>query len=501
MKKQAKKPQDAQEEKKLQKPPEADLARTDVESEADDDKQDRGRITSITIENFKGISEAVKIPICPITLLFGKNSSGKSTVLQALRYHYFIRHTELESKIRYKSSSQIDMVGGHNIDLADFSSLVHLGERNRKIRVRITYAPKEEDEKISILWEEVITSWRENKDPKKPKLEKTHVESILLGCEIDNEEMCFISSGEKPDKTVVGSNGEELDPINLTGDITLEQAIITSDITLEQALLLREIGDDFIQTGIGKEIKEPKKLDAIRHLGPFREVPSDDDNTPQKKKTDESRWEKGAGAWEALAQDSELLRETNKCMKEDLELRYSINQPQSQFTKLLHYKNNDEDNGIDVGLSDVGIGISQLIPVVVGALDNSQNYGIFAVEQPELHIHPALQVALGDVFIDAIKDNNRTILIETHSEHLLLRLLRRVRETTESEQTESEQNDYKLKPDDLSILYIRVPPTPKSEVSEESKVSEFIPLGVMDDGDFDGPWPKGFFDERLEELL
>ena len=43
-------------------------------------------ITSITIENFKGIGDAVTIPIRPITLLFGKNSAGKSTVLQALRY-------------------------------------------------------------------------------------------------------------------------------------------------------------------------------------------------------------------------------------------------------------------------------------------------------------------------------------------------------------------------------------------------------------------------------
>ena len=64
---------------------------------------------------------------------------------------------------------------------------------------------------------------------------------------------------------------------------------------------------------------------------------------------------------------------------------------------------------------DVGFGISQVIPVVVGALDDSHD--IFAVEQPELHVHPAVQVALGDVFIDGIKNSNRTMLIETHSEH------------------------------------------------------------------------------------
>ena len=482
MKQQPKKSQEARQEKKLQETPEAHQAQANADAKADE--QDRGRITSITIENFKGISDAVKIPIRPITLLFGKNSSGKSTVLQALRYHYFIRHTELESKIRYEPSSHIDMVGGHNIDLANFSSLVHLGEQNRKIRVRITYAPKEEGEKSSILWEEVITSWRENTHPKKLKLGNTHVESILLGYLIDNEEKCFVASGDKPDKAVVGSKGKELDPINLELD----------DIVLDsQTLALMRKGDDLTQINIGKTIiEEPKKLDAIRHLGPFREVPFDDDKTPQM--PDESQWEKGAGAWAALAQDSELLKRTNDYMQDVLKLRYSINQhiinqSQPQPTKLLH-KDNDEDNDIDIGLSDVGIGISQLIPVVVGALDKSQNSGIFAIEQPELHIHPALQVALGDVFIDAIKNNNRPMLIETHSEHLLLRLLRRVRETTESE-----QNDYKLKPDDLSILYVRVPPT------SESEVSEFIPLGVMDDGDFDGPWPEGFFDERLKELL
>ena len=465
---QEKKSQEAQQEKKSQEAPEADLARAAAESKADE--QDRGRITSITIENFKGISNAVEIPIRPITLLFGKNSSGKSTVLQALRYHYFIRHTELESKIGYESNSQIKMVGGHNIDLADFRSLVHRHDLNRKIRVRITYAPKEEGEKSSILWEEVITGWRENTHPDKPKLENTHVKSILLGYLIDNEEKCFIASGDKPDKAV---NTLDLDE-NLDESLTL----------------MRAGDDDFTKINLGMTIKEPKKLDAIRHLGPFREVPFDYDKIPQM--TDESRWEKGAGAWEALAQDSELLKKTNDYMQNVLNLRYSINQPQPHSTNLLH----NEDYDIDIGLSDVGIGISQLIPVVIGALDNSQNSGIFAVEQPELHIHPALQVALGDVFIDAIKNNNRTILIETHSEHLLLRLLRRVRETTESEQIESEQieseqNNYKLKPDDLSILYI----SPKPEGSK------FIPLNVMDDGDFDGPWPEDFFNERVEELL
>ena len=78
------------------------------------------------------------------------------------------------------------------------------------------------------------------------------------------------------------------------------------------------------------------------------------------------------------------------------------------------------------------------------------------------------------------------MLIETHSEHLLLRLLRRVRETTEGEQT-----NHKLTPDDLSVVYVR--PT--------SAGVKFTPISVTDDGSFYAPWPEGFFAERVKELF
>ena len=82
------------------------------------------RPTSIVIENFKCIGDVVTIPIRPITLLFGKNSSGKSTVLQALRYGYKMWQGEL--------SGHISMSGGFNIDFSDFPSLVHRHDLDRK---------------------------------------------------------------------------------------------------------------------------------------------------------------------------------------------------------------------------------------------------------------------------------------------------------------------------------------------------------------------------------
>jgi predicted ATPase len=140
----------------------------------------------------------------------------------------------------------------------------------------------------------------------------------------------------------------------------------------------------------------------------------------------------------------------------------------------------------------VGVGISQLIPVIVACLRDHE--GILAIEQPELHVHPAIQVGLGDLLIHAIQDREsrlgagKSLLVETHSEHIMLRLLRRIRETTDNDLP---PGTIGLSPDDLSVIYV--------ENVEEGV--RFRPLGVDRDGEFADRWPKGFFEERAEELL
>jgi len=146
-------------------------------------------------------------------------------------------------------------------------------------------------------------------------------------------------------------------------------------------------------------------------------------------------------------------------------------------------------NGLPVALQDIGVGISQMIPVVVAALDDKAE--LVMIEQPELHIHPRLQVNLGDLFISQIQDSpegNQFFLIETHSEHLLLRLLKRIRQTTENEL----EPDYApLTPDQLSIMY----------VEQRLEGMALRQLSVSADGDSQGEWPKSFFEERAGELF
>ena len=141
---------------------------------------------------------------------------------------------------------------------------------------------------------------------------------------------------------------------------------------------------------------------------------------------------------------------------------------------------------LPVRTSDVGTGVSQVLPVVVAALDRDRP-GITAVEQPELHVHPRLQVELGDLFAEQV-DQGGIFLLETHSEHLMLRLLRRIEETGSNELPEGKPP---LKPDQVSVVFLE-------QVDGEVRATS---LRIDETGEFIDRWPQGFFDERTDELF
>ena len=135
---------------------------------------------------------------------------------------------------------------------------------------------------------------------------------------------------------------------------------------------------------------------------------------------------------------------------------------------------------------DVGIGISQVLPVLVMAYASKSK--LLAMEQPEIHLHPALQAELGDAFIEsALGERQNTFILETHSEHLILRLMRRMRETYQGKETGLPP----ITPDDISVLYVE-PDGARSIVRE-------MPLNEL--GELVKSWPGGFFEEGLREQI
>jgi len=135
-----------------------------------------------------------------------------------------------------------------------------------------------------------------------------------------------------------------------------------------------------------------------------------------------------------------------------------------------------------VRLTDVGFGVSQFLPVLV-ELFAVPPRSIVVLEQPELHLHPRVQADLADLCIDAIRsrgaDGPREIqlLVETHSEHFLRRLQRRI---AEEELSEAE-----------AALYF---------VEPEGANTRIRALEVDGFGNIRN-WPRDFFGDEMEDLV
>ena len=129
--------------------------------------------------------------------------------------------------------------------------------------------------------------------------------------------------------------------------------------------------------------------------------------------------------------------------------------------------------------SDVGTGLSQVVPVIAAAVHHRSSFN--SIAQPDLHLHPRLQAELGDLFIQAINrtESNR-FLLETHSEHLILRLLRRIRETAVGKAPE----ECHLRTDELGIYFF----------SQEDGATKVEMIDADINGEFIQTWPDDFFE-------
>jgi AAA ATPase domain/Protein of unknown function (DUF3696) len=137
----------------------------------------------------------------------------------------------------------------------------------------------------------------------------------------------------------------------------------------------------------------------------------------------------------------------------------------------------DKYTRVNVSLADVGFGISQVLPIIVQSMLSRKS--TLLIEQPEIHIHPRLQAELGSLLAECIKSPfNNEFIIETHSEHLMLRLQKLIRKG-------------ELKPDDVSVIY----------VDRGAEGSKCLHLRLDEEGDFIDEWPDGFFEEDFNEIF
>ena len=163
-----------------------------------------------------------------------------------------------------------------------------------------------------------------------------------------------------------------------------------------------------------------------------------------------------------------------------------------------------DSEGMSVSLADVGYGIGQVLPIILTSMLLKDT--LITIEQPELHLHPKLQANLADLFLKSASQNNNAFILETHSEHIILRIKRRQKEIREG-----------------TIDPIKRAPRrtrnqiPTAELPEWVSVRDSIVISVVEnkgnksesyltkitlnsDGEFDTLWPGDFFPERYVEL-
>ena len=135
------------------------------------------------------------------------------------------------------------------------------------------------------------------------------------------------------------------------------------------------------------------------------------------------------------------------------------------------------DYHIPANVADVGVGVSQVLPIIVLAYFVPMG-SVIILEQPELHLHPSVQAVLAEFFYEVSHERNIQFIVETHSEHLLTRLQRRVAERTFWELSEEEVK-----------LFISRREAAQSEISELQLDSSGRILN----------WPPRFFGDTVSD--
>ncbi len=522
-------------------------------------------LVAVEIENFKGVGSRTRVDLKPLTLLFGPNSAGKSSVLHSLHYAREI----LEHR---NSDPDTTEVGGPFVDLGGFESLVHLREKEeRDVVIRFCVDPQGNDipertrephrwvelrdynnelyKQVQEFCVELTIGWHD-------RLERSTVTGFAL--EVNGEsvgELRVAADGQRVDlcglnfshpllrynwnRVVGNSRSEETDEaIQEFYDDLAEfdrfecPEMHSSAVPLwDDALWLDFDGVEVVEpyrggsliyrltaffAGLGGMLRS--ELASLRYLGPIRETPPRGYSAPLT--PDISRWSTGLAAWDRLiGADDTFVLQVNRWLdrigsgsavrieeyKElplesflmaSLRSRALIDDAEAISEALNRLPTHrrvvvvDLERQLPVAPTDVGIGISQVVPVIVAATDSDGEASprVIAIEQPELHVHPSVQVELGDLFAWRATARSGICILETHSEHLMLRLLRRIQETHRGE---VEPGRPRLAANQLSVLFVE---------QEEGEV-RVTPLAISDRGEFVDRWPQGFFEERVKELF
>lgn len=395
-------------------------------------------ITGLQIKNFKGWKDTSPLRFAPITVFFGTNSSGKSSLGQFLMMLKQTARSPDRNRVLHPGDDKTP------VDLGTFQDLLHQHDQTQELSFSIDWKPHRKLIIKDLLTDSSFSGAQVKFETRIGFENSKGLRAVcrefryrFVGPKVDSFSAAMIQ-GEKTGKYELKTEGFEAKrkqgrvwrlphPIRFFGfpdelSLYYQNAESLNDLAFEMQILLQ----------------------GFSYLGPLREEPRRNyawaGETPEDVGNRGERWvsaflsatdrkislgykKRGEAFDHLIAQQLQNL---------GLIQSFTV-APVASGMREYRVRVKVSETSSEVSIPDVGFGVSQVLPVIVQSFYAKPNTTVI-IEQPELHLHPAVQQNLADLFIAAVKsredgeDRNVQFIIESHSEHFLRRLQRRIAE-------------------------------------------------------------------------
>ena len=444
--------------------------------------------TRLRIQNFKSWADTGEISLAPLTGLFGVNSSGKTAILQLLLLlKQTVESTHFSSPLHLGDDSTL-------VNLGTMAHVLHKHQIPGTLTVDFSWIlldpldivyPEEEPDStlfdIQKLDFHMSIIGDGSRDPR--------VEQIYYQFPVGER---FFRCGMRKKESELSALRGEIPVYEGQGSWPSDEYILIVDSDIKQ------MSEPIVETTLPKPLKfyyfsnNPienlnswgklvyafeKQLRHVYYLGPLREPLQKAYSAGTEAADIGQRGEQALPI--LLAPQNEPVKEKVTEWLRELALldsfivRPFVDDDQSLGNEVWVHHTSD---AAPVLLADVGFGVSQILPVLTLCAYIPEGSTLI-LEQPEIHLHPKAQAGLADVFIDVIKTRNVQIILESHSEHLLRRLQRRIAEEA-------------IQPEQAALYFINKP----------GGHSEICRLELTSFGSISN-WPPDFFGDKLEDLM
>ena len=401
----------------------------------------------ISINNFKSIGSIANYEIQPLTILSGTNSSGKSSFIQLLLL--FKQTMEL-------GSTEFPLVlDGKLYPIRDYLDILNSNAKGNRLKVELVFNKSELDKyknshEISFydVFDGYDLSIGFEFDVKDSKIyvSEFEVKFIILGINKPKQYLRVINNSTSFDIETNVAIFSNPDLYEMQGHFKIRGINYTAFIPLGYSIEYDDNpgvidGENFKLEGIKSILKD--FFSSMNYIGPSRDEPKEEYRTTGNFSTVGTHGEYMAEVFEKLSNNPAkyiTITEENEAI--------SFSEQQGMFLDAVKYWMCQRFNlcadiyskkiadsyvifvksatGVESTIRHVGFGISQILPIIVEGLRLLPGE-ILVLEQPEIHLHPKVQSQIFDFLISIVQQGKKVIL-ETHSDHLITRLRRRIAE-------------------------------------------------------------------------